>query len=256
MNRDTPADSRSCGRYAFGESPLTGRSAPRFLQRLLNRFVDPFHHAGKRIPDGFILCQVQECRLSRLYLFQEDDILEQSFGLPRLHSTSDHYFLRDEYWHLLIERMNLLYEKWIRDSLEPGTVIIEFSRGISHGGYKEAYQHISDTILRLTATVFIQVSYQESLRKNRLRYNPDRPDSILEHALEDEKLERLYREDDWIEFSGAHPEHLLVRNNRVPYVVFDNEDDVTSHGGEVLGACLHDIFSQLWTLWVKLHDGR
>ena len=27
--------------------------------------------------------------------FQEDDILEQSFGLPRLHSTSDHYFLRE-----------------------------------------------------------------------------------------------------------------------------------------------------------------
>ena len=43
--------------------------------------------------------------------FEEDDILEKKFGKPRLHSTSDGYFIYEYLWHLLIERISLDYLK-------------------------------------------------------------------------------------------------------------------------------------------------
>ena len=68
-------------------------------------------------------------------------------------------------------------------------------------------------------------------RKNRRRRNPDRPDSILEHSLEDLKIEYLYKGSDWEEFSGKDPEFLHVdtrgRDFRVPYAIFDNEPEKT-----------------------------
>jgi len=36
------------------------------------------------------------------------------------------------------------------------------------------------------STIYIDVTWEESLRKNRLRFNPQRPDSVLEHSLPDE----------------------------------------------------------------------
>ncbi len=41
-----------------------------------------------------------------------------------------------------------------------------------------------------------------SLRKNRKRFNSYRPDGILEHSLSDEKLERLYKKEDWTELAA------------------------------------------------------
>ncbi|MFA5405102.1 MAG: hypothetical protein WC358_09225, partial [Ignavibacteria bacterium] len=48
--------------------------------------------------------------------FEEDDILEKKFKKPRLHSTSDGYFLEEYLWHLLIERISLDYTKHVRDN--------------------------------------------------------------------------------------------------------------------------------------------
>ena len=42
---------------------------------------------------------------------------------------------------------------------------------------------------------YVSVSFEESLRKNRRRFNASRPDRILEHSLP-EKLEKLYSHDD------------------------------------------------------------
>ena len=46
------------------------------------------------------------------------------------------------------------------------------------------------------AILYIDASWAESLHKYRKRFYPDKPDSILEHALPDLKLERLYKEGD------------------------------------------------------------
>ena len=96
--------------------------------------------------------------------------------------------------------------------------------------------------------IYVRVSFQESLRKNRRRFNPDRPHSILEHALPDEKLARLYREDDWGQLAAADPRFLAIRGRRVPYAVFENEDDLTTPGGEALGKRLEQVLGGLWTL--------
>jgi hypothetical protein len=182
--------------------------------------------------------------------FEEDDILSR-MGKPRLHSDEEGYFKYPYLWHVLIERLSLEYGKRSRDRPnyhEHATTFLEFSRGTEHGGYGEAFPHLSEDILRRAAIVYVHVSFAESWRKNRLRFNPDRPDSILEHSLPDHRLVRLYREDDWEEFSAPDPEFVTVKGIRVPYVVFENEDDVTTARGEALGRRLERVLGRLWTL--------
>ena len=189
-----------------------------------------------------------------LYLwswFEDDDLLERVFHEPRLHTTEDGYFLSNNLWHLLIRRLSLEYEKWKRDTPEDHTVVLEFSRGAEHGGYEMAYQHLGQEILSLAACLYIDVTFEESLRKNRDRFNPQRPDSILQHALPDEKLERLYRADDWSSFSGGDPHYLSIDDLHVPYVTFDNHDDVTTNGGEALYQRLESSLESLWSLWQR-----
>ena len=183
--------------------------------------------------------------------FEEDHLLETVFHQPRLHTTADEYFLTNDLWHLLIERLSLEHEKWRRDAPEDHTVVIEFSRGGEHGGYEAAYEHLCREILSLAACLYVDVTYEESLRKNRARFNPERPDSILEHGLPDEKLERLYREDDWSSFSSGDPQYLSIEDIHVPYVSFENDDDVTSNGGEALNQRLEDRLGTLWSLWKR-----
>jgi hypothetical protein len=99
--------------------------------------------------------------------------------------------------------------------------------------------------------LYIDVPWEESLRKNRKRFNPEKPDSILEHSLADAKLERLYKETDWEEVSKAAPQSLTIQGMRVPYVAFDNADDVTTQRGDALGVRLEQALKELWTLYEK-----
>jgi hypothetical protein len=211
-----------------------------YMQQIrLDERIDRFHVGPMYILDDFPMLWAW---------FEEDDILEHVFDRPRLHTTPDEDFLHHDFWHLLIRRLSLDYDKWRRDSESECTVVFEFSRGLEHGGYRAAYQHLSDAILSEAACLYVQVSYQESLRKNRRRRDPERPDSILEHSLADEKMERLYREDDWADFTCDSPTHLTVRGIRIPYVIFENEDDVTSARGEALGIRLEKALGRLWML--------
>jgi hypothetical protein len=180
--------------------------------------------------------------------FEEDRILERDFGLPRLHTTTDEYFLFDDLWHVLIKRLSLEYKKWRRDAEGATTAIIEFSRGEQHGGYSKAYKHLDTLVLQEAVSLYVNVSFEESLRKNHQRSNPDRPDSILEHGLPNEKLKTLYRLDDWALFSKSDPEYLHTGEFRVPYVVFQNEDDVTTPGGEPLYRRLQSCLDRLWAI--------
>jgi hypothetical protein len=187
--------------------------------------------------------------------FEEDDLLEKHFGKPRLHSTPDGYFVYNELWHLLIERLCLDYEKLKRDNPtmeNTHTVLIEFSRGTEHGGYREAYAHLSETVLKQAGIFYIDVPYEESLRKNRRRFNPDKPDSILEHGLPDKKLEILYKEVDWAEVAAPDPHTISIRGVPVPYAVFPNHDDVTTSLGQVFENRLETTCQTLWGKWRHL----
>ncbi len=186
--------------------------------------------------------------------FEEDDILEHIFDRPRLHSTSEHNFKDDVLWHVLMERISLEYTKLVRDAPDyhrANTALIEFSRGGGSGGYRKAFQHLSDDLLRRAAVMYVEVTFEDSMRKNRRRFNPDRPGSILEHGLPDHKIERIYKEDDFADFSAADPRWLAVRDIRVPYVVFENHDDVTTDQPEQLGRRLEERLGALWELYTS-----
>lgn len=183
--------------------------------------------------------------------FEEDAILAR-MGKPRLHTDADGYFLHEYLWHLLIERMALEFTKLRRDQgdgPDRPTAIIEFARGSEHGGWKTAFAHFPPEMLSRGAILYIDVSWEESLRKNRKRANPDRPDSILEHSVPDEKLTRLYKESDWADFSAGDPHTIEINGVPVPYAVFDNHDDVTTGRGDPLGQRLEETMQRLWNAY-------
>ncbi len=181
---------------------------------------------------------------------EEDDILEE-MGQPRLHIDENRYFIHNYFWNLLIKRICLENSKFLRDNpgyQDENTIILEFSRGSQHGGYKDALQHIDEEILSNMVIFFNDVSWEESLRKNRKRFNPEKPDSILEHGLSDKKMEYLYKEIDWKEITIEPKGYIEIKNVKVPFIAFDNESDITSSGDEVLGTHLKSVFEELWEL--------
>jgi hypothetical protein len=224
--------------------------------------------SGKSEIIDFLNHTVDSLRLERFHLgkldilddfpmlwtwFEEDDILIRQLGLPRLHTDAGGYFNPPGLWHLLIERLSLEYHKRLRDAAyhDSTTTLIEFSRGSEHGGYREAFQHLSEEILERAAAVYVRVSFAESLRKNRRRFNPNRPDSILEHGLSDEKMERLYRDDDWEDLAPGDQGYLDLKGQRLPYAVFENEDDITTGKTDLLAARLEDTLDRLWKLHIR-----
>jgi len=187
-----------------------------------------------------------------LWAWFEEDALLEKMGHPRLHTDADGYFTHAYLWDVLIERIGLEYQKKLRDTpphAAPFTTLIEFARGSEHGGYRSAFAHLSPQILEKAALLYVDVSWEESLRKNRQRSNPAKPDSLLEHSLPDAKLERLYKEIDWEQVSRPDPHYLSISGFQVPYVVFNNADDVTTQRGEALGRRLEGSLQQLWTLY-------
>ena len=181
--------------------------------------------------------------------FEEDAILEKIMNKPRFHTDSEGYFLYQYQWDLLIERISLEYKKKLRDEGYAGktTTILEFSRGSEHGGYQSAFQHLSGEILEKACILYIDVPFEESLRKNRRRFNPERPDSILEHGLPDEKLEKMYKEVDWEVFRGDDPEYIYFSEHKIPYIVLHNMPEVTDDPKK-LGPALDDCFNKLWDI--------
>jgi hypothetical protein len=239
MNKTTFNTIILIGRPASGKSEIT-----HYLTHLPDNLRrERFHIARLEVHDDFPMLWAW---------FEEDDILSKKFGLPRLHSDEGGYFKFQELWHLLIERLSLDYGKLVRDDPsyhEHSTCMIEFSRGSEHGGYAKAFQHLSDEVLARAAIMYVRVPYKESLRKNRRRYNPDKPDSILEHGLPDEKMERLYRDDDFASVASGDSGLIEIRGRFVPFVVFPNEDDVTTDKPDQLAARLESVLGELWKLY-------
>jgi len=65
-------------------------------------------------------------------------------------------------------------------------------------------------VLDRACILYVDVSFEESLRKNRRRFRPGQEDSILYHSLEDAKMERYYRTDDWRELTGDRDDGYLT----------------------------------------------
>ena len=181
--------------------------------------------------------------------FENDEIWEK-LGRPRQNTDKDLYFKNDAIWDFFIHKINLAYAKKIAKDPhyhKTNTTIIEFARG-GKEGIRRALDRLSPAILDKAAILYVKVSYEESVRKNRRRFKPDQADSILYHSLADEKMERYYKLNDWEGLSGGKTEgEIAVKGRRVPFVVLQNEPGVTDDPKK-LGPALREAFSRLGKL--------
>ncbi len=181
--------------------------------------------------------------------FVIDDIMTKH-GKPRLFTDKDYYFKNHFIWNLFIEKINVAYAKNLAYNPlyhDTYTAIIEFARG-GEDGIGEALTYLSDEILKKAGIFYIDVSYEESVRKNRARARKGQEDSILFHSLPDEKMEFYYKINDWEKLTKDDPEYITVKGIKVPYAVFRNEPDFTTAGGEPLGKALESTFGRLWKI--------
>ncbi len=179
--------------------------------------------------------------------FEIDDLLER-LGQPRVFTSKDYYFKGDHLWNLFIERINLEFQKRLARDPEfttKETVLVEFSRG-GENGFAEAFAHLCDEIVSRAGIVYINVSYAESARKNRRRFDPAQADSILYHSLPDAKMELYYRTNDWERLSGGQKSgRIRIGGYDVPFAVLDNEPEKTDDPAK-LGPALEEVFAKLW----------
>ena len=178
--------------------------------------------------------------------FEVDDMLTKH-GRPRIWTDEKYWFKEHFIWNLYIERINLEYRKKLARDPEyhrHKTALVEFARG-GENGIHEALSYLDDEILRRAGLIYIKVSYEESVRKNRRRARKGEEDSILYHSLPDEKMEFYYRMNDWEKLSGRDPAYIEVKGVRLPYVVFENEPEKTLDP-RLIGEELERITAQLW----------
>jgi len=184
--------------------------------------------------------------------FVIDDIMTKH-GKPRLFTDEDYYFKDHFVWNLFIEKINVAYAKKLASDPkyhDIHTAIIEFARG-GDNGIGEALSYLSEDILKKAGIFYIDVSYEESVRKNRARKKVGQEDSILFHSLPDEKMEYYYKINDWEKLTRDDPEYITVKGIKVPYAVFKNEPDLTTAAGEPLGKALEGTFGRLWQIIQK-----
>jgi hypothetical protein len=160
--------------------------------------------------------------------FEVDDILTRH-GKPRLWTDEKYWFKEHFIWNLYIERINLAYRKKL--AKEPGyhndrTILVEFARG-GENGIAEALGYLHEEVLKRARLIYIKVSYEESVRKNRRRARKGEEDSILYHSLPDEKMEFYYKTNDWETLAAKDPKFIEVKGFRIPYAVFENEPEKT-----------------------------
>ena len=183
--------------------------------------------------------------------FEIDDIYKKH-GQPLRFNDERGYFQNAFVWTYLIERINLDFKKRVDDAVATGggypgqqTAIVEFARGTEHGGFRKAYETLSDQILEQAVILYIKVSHEESMRKNRRRFKPELADSSLFHSVPDHKMDFYYRDSDWAEIEAADPGVVDVRGFKVPYAVLDNEPEVTDDHGK-MGPMLEGLLADLW----------
>jgi len=184
--------------------------------------------------------------------FEIDDILARN-GKQRIWTDPKYYFTDSFIWNLYIERINLEYRKKL--ARNPGyhdgkTTLIEFARG-GDNGIAEAMSFLHEEVLKRACLMYIRVSYDESVRKNRRRARKGQEDSILFHSLPDEKMEFYYKTNDWEKLEKADPQFLNVKGFKIPYAVFENEPEKTLDP-TLIGEELERVTTKLWDMRNKM----
>ncbi len=180
--------------------------------------------------------------------FEIDDMLTKH-GKPRIWTDEKYWFKDDFIWNLYIERINLEYRKKLARNPQyhdAKTSLIEFARGGTNGIY-EALGYLHEDILKRVSLLYIKVSYEESVRKNRRRARKGQEDSILYHSLPDEKMEFYYKTNDWEKLAAKNPDFIEVKGFKIPYGVFENEPEKTLDP-VLIGNELERATQKIWKL--------
>ena len=169
--------------------------------------------------------------------FLEDDLWEEA-GHKRLYSIcyDENYGLNpkaSKLFDLMLARFNhevVSHYVCRPDFYKDGTLIIEFSRG-GQEGYGHALSCLSRDILERAAILYVQVSFEESWRRNVARYEEKLRHSILAHMVPRDTMEHFYSIDDWGGVTGGRADGTIsVKGLNVPFVTMNNEPELFERG--------------------------
>ena len=203
------------GRPGSGKSPLADllKRMP-LSKRMRYCFVGDFIEV-----DDFIFLSEK---------FKEDDSWEK-MGLQRKYSkrVEDGCVITDsDLWDFGIENINKTVKKKISsdtDFFNKNTVLIEFSRG-GQQTYEHALNILSDEILSRAVILHLDITYEESLLRNQLRYKKGEEMSKLHHKVPLEEMDDSYRTSDWMILSFGRDEgYITIRNYEIPFVSIVNQ---------------------------------
>jgi hypothetical protein len=183
--------------------------------------------------------------------FELDDLMTQ-MGRDRVWSDEKYWFKDPYIWDLYIKRLALEYAKKIaRDPAyhDKMTSFVEFARG-GDDAIHHALSFLSDEMLSKASLMYIRVTYEESVRKNRRRAHKGEEDSILYHSLPDEKMEAYYKTNDWDKLEAKDPNFIEVRGYKIHYAVFENMPERTLDP-MLIGEELERATAKLWDLVKK-----
>lgn len=163
------------------------------------------------------------------------------------------------------------------ETLEGKTVVIEFARGGSEGsilpleppfGYRYSLVQLSDEILNNCVILYNWVTPEESRRRNKERFDPNNPGSILYHGVPAEVMRREYGVDDmeWLRDNSDVDDTIVItkgaRNFYIPVAFFDNRVDKTTflrqernlwdeNKTEIVSRLLKIAFQRLYSKTIK-----
>lgn len=234
------------GRPASGKSEFLD-----FMSKLGDDDREERFHLGKmRVLDDFVWLWNK---------FVEDDIWEKLRG-ERLHSkrSGNLYVLESsDLFDFLMERMNHeVTTRYLTDDsfYNNHTLLIEFARG-GEKPYAGALERLAPEIYERAAILYVDVSGEESARRNEARYREKKKHTVLAHKCPDEDMERFYRRDDWKDITGGRAAGLIdIRGVSVPFVTMNNEPESTNPA--VLGPRYGDALERLWELWSEKLPGE
>jgi hypothetical protein len=142
----------------------------------------------------------------------------------------------------VIGRQYLENQDFYRDA----TLLIEFSRG-GRDGFGKALARLDRRILEPAGILYIQVSREESWRRNVARYQEKLKHSILAHMVPRETYDFFYDVNDWASLTGGQPSGVIeVDGLPVPFVSMNNEPESTDPA--VLEGRYAEALGRLWEL--------
>ena len=151
----------------------------------------------------------------------------------------------------LVARFNqVIADKYLTNPAfyQTGTLLIEFARG-QDDGFKESLERFDPKILKRGAILYIQVSFEESYRRNAARYRRGQEESILFHKVPDRDMLGFFRHNDWEQISGAAPYgRTEIAGVSIPFVSMNNEPE--SIDPEILGERYAQALGRLLELYL------